>query len=85
MFWGAVSQAIHEIGAVIADGCLKLIQFYIHHSPRMYDLPRTLGTRWDVTAWNLSIAFVVGLAAFLTARWLYGSERGMDRGRVNRD
>ena len=38
LFWGAVSQTIYVVGSIIAEGCIRLIDLYIHTSPRMYTL-----------------------------------------------
>jgi len=75
LFWGAVSQTIYVVGSIIAEGCIRLIDLYIHTSPRMYTLLRKSGILWGVSAWNLWMAFLGGTAAVMIAAWLYGPEK----------
>jgi len=60
---------------VIAEGCIRLINYFLRTSTGIHPLLAKCQISWGIIMGEVWIGFLGGLAAAMVARWLYAPEK----------
>ncbi len=74
LFRWAVAGVAYPIKVIVAEACIRLINYFIRTSS-MHPLLPECEISWRIIGGELWLGFLGGLAAVMVAGWLYAREK----------
>jgi hypothetical protein len=75
LFSWAVARVVYQVTFFISEECIRSIDYFIRTSFWIHPLLRECEFSWSISAGELWLGLLGGLAAVMIARWLYAPEK----------